>query len=967
MTEGVTIFDRTFKLRKELRIQERRHEVQSILERNYQMEINTVEKLLDTYFAADYLPPWYFHNHNAREIASHVFITTQLLSAVTEYLEQISSDGKEITYFTNVGRDFPGKLAQLIAETVDMHIVAFDSVKTRSGLQITTIEREGRRQYPTTAEEKKIIKELFNEVERNGKQEELLSTSLFLESLPPNYAKEELNSFTLPRRIFRHQRIFDQAVQSNNPVIEIENTLGEIDENEKLDTDEVRIMIGKKDPSFDFPLKVLNCFVRCRIKLNRAYFDLFRNTEEKKRTGILSVYVQKNTEIDTVVDELKSILQDENRGGKGSSSPEILSEKLEYLLRHLSIKNRDRENRTSMLLELRDLARGNDSDFLLNSLSGFFNAAEISGLVSSSEALLLLLSFESFNEFWVGMRHSGFTRKIDGYRMKHNTLRGPSKGGIRNDLVVAFPEIAALSFIMTWKCARVKILFGGGKGGLKVDPVSFTGRRMDFFDTLSNFGRSLFLVTGPVLDVPAVGLGCGPAEIEQMFEGFKSALRDLSLMAYGVKKGAALIGNRVISLEEARELLKDAFDIDWRDTKLLRELVNSERYLEFAAAPQITGKIRQGIAARDGAAGRGLCFSILALITRLYLSGNWSTVRPLNNEEKEKLKKAAELNETVILRNHGQYLNGGEWDDLDKTVYRKLLKGKKVVVQGVGKVGGSVLRELSNFGVKITACADREGAVIGSSLDIKEILENVSKSGTIIDCERNVVKTIRGMKEGAKVLELECDILIPAALENAVTRENASRIRAKIIACGSNGTNTAAASEILAEKGILVVYDSLANSGGVIASYFEWLRNMYNRFRYEFEVIQAKDFDSSVMDKYIMPEYLERIKRILSKKESPQVTKEWNFLMRDIIFCCVNEDYHFAEEHGITMACAGMVNAQLRVLTAALLKADEKDREKLWNSLPEKTVKLLKFYFYHPEARLFHENPEKLYEDLSSE
>ena len=93
-----------------------------------------------------------------------------------------------------------------------------------------------------------------------------------------------------------------------------------------------------------------------------------------------------------------------------------------------------------------------------------------------------------------------------------------------------------------------------------------------FFDSLSNFGRSLFLVTGPARDVPAGDVGCGADEIGRMFEGFKSALRDLALMVYGVRHNVTMIGDQIISLTEARILLKEAFNIDYTDSRILKEL-----------------------------------------------------------------------------------------------------------------------------------------------------------------------------------------------------------------------------------------------------------------------------------------------------------------------------------------------------------------------------------------------------------
>ena len=148
--------------------------------------------------------------------------------------------------------------------------------------------------------------------------------------------------------------------------------------------------------------------------------------------------------------------------------------------------------------------------------------------------------------------------------------------------------------------------------------------------------------------------------------------------------------------------------------------------------------------------------------------------------------------------------------------------------------------------------------------------------------------------EGSAILELECDLLFPAALENAVTEKNAPKINAKIEICGSNGSNSSKAEKILKEKGVLVVYDFLANGAGVTASYFEWLRNLYQRARYEAENIYEKEFDDRVMDRYIMPEFRNRIKAVLNIEESDKTTALWNTILRDIMFSAVNEDYSYA-------------------------------------------------------------------------
>ncbi len=947
-----------------------KREVQDLLESSYMMEMNRAEKIIENYFSENYLPNWYFHSNNAAEIASHIFITTQLLNARTEYMEQLSEDGKAITYFINIGRNFPGKLAKIIDENIEQGIAAFDLVITRSGVQIVTIEKRGRKTFNLSEEELNEIEILNNELLEKSKAAGFRFTEEFLDSLPLNYLNEELNSFTYPRRIIRHHKIYEELMTGNGITVGYENTRDEINgDNEKLIQNEYRFYVGVRNPARDFIQKIIYLFKTKLININRAYYDLFQTKDGSKQAGILTIYTVEDSNFASLKDEIES--RTDLYQNKEISSEESIEDMLEKIIRGISAKGHPDPQLFEDLHTL--ISKNTDSkkekeygSYLLNVFTDFMKAAEFSGISDCPEILRRLLGFEAFDEFWVRKIFKGRQTHTEGYRTKHNSVRGTNKGGLRIDNIVEFSEVSALSFMMTWKCARSKILFGGSKGGLKINPVEFKGNETDFFDTLTNFGRSLFLVTGPSRDVPAGDVGCGGKEIGHMFEGFKSALRDLALMAYGLKQGVAFMGNKVISLEQARTILSQHFDIDYRDKEVLRQLSMNEKYLELVAAAQITGKPRMGIQTRNGATGRGLCYSILAVVANMFLSGKWESTDEITKEDRGCLEKAVSLNETVLVNNHGrEFLTAAEWQQLTAIVFPKLLRGKKVVVQGSGKVGGSVIKELSRFGVSITAVADRDGAVIGSGLDPEEILAEAAATGSAFTCRKNVERKIPGAREGAAVLQLPCDILIPAALENAVTAENAPKINTLIEACGSNGPNTPRADAILHEKGVTVIYDFLANCGGVVASYFEWLRNLAERFRYEDEVIRGVPFNPDNMDRYIMPEFRGRIKAILSEGESDEATLRWNSVLRDIVFAAVNEDYQFSEAHGIPMKTAGLTNAQLRVLAAVLLKADDAERTLLWQSMSAKCRKLIEPFLRHPETVLYNSRAEKIAAELA--
>jgi glutamate dehydrogenase (NAD(P)+) len=148
------------------------------------------------------------------------------------------------------------------------------------------------------------------------------------------------------------------------------------------------------------------------------------------------------------------------------------------------------------------------------------------------------------------------------------------------------------------------------------------------------------------------------------------------------------------------------------------------------------------------------------------------------------------------------------------------MKGARVVVQGFGNVGSIAAELLQAEGCKIIAISDRTGGWHHpKGFDVKHAMAYVQKH-----------ETLEGYKVGepvsnARLLELECDVLLPAALENVITTKNAANIKAKVVCEGANGPTTAGADAILDEKGIFVIPDILANAGGVTVSYFEWVQN----------------------------------------------------------------------------------------------------------------------------------------------
>jgi len=161
-------------------------------------------------------------------------------------------------------------------------------------------------------------------------------------------------------------------------------------------------------------------------------------------------------------------------------------------------------------------------------------------------------------------------------------------------------------------------------------------------------------------------------------------------------------------------------------------------------------------------------------------------------------------------------------EDMKKLGLTTGLEGKKIVVQGLGNVGYHTAKFFQEAGAKIIAIAEYEGAIHYSrGLDVEKVVKHRKETGSILN-----YKKAKNIKNTAEALELECDILIPAALENQININNAAKIKAKIVGEAANGPVTPEAEEILLKKGVLIIPDLYLNAGGVTVSYFEWLKNL---------------------------------------------------------------------------------------------------------------------------------------------
>jgi glutamate dehydrogenase (NAD(P)+) len=357
---------------------------------------------------------------------------------------------------------------------------------------------------------------------------------------------------------------------------------------------------------------------------------------------------------------------------------------------------------------------------------------------------------------------------IEAFRVQHSQHKTPCKGGIRFSEFVNDDEVMALASLMTYKCAIVNVPFGGGKGGIKINPRNYSAYELEKITRryTSELVKKNFI--GPGIDVPAPDYGTGEREMAWIVDTYQS-----------LKPG------------------------------------------EIDAAGCVTGKpISQGgVHGRKEATGLGVFYGTREV-----------------------------CNMPEIMNKLG--LNAG-------------IEGKRVIVQGLGNVGYHSAKFFREHGAKVIAISEYEGAVFNADgLNEEELFQHRRKTGTVLNFPgaTNIINT-------NEALELDCDILVPAALENVINGENAPRIKAKIIAEAANGPLTPEADEIFAAKGILVIPDMYLNAGGVTVSYFEWLKNLsHMRFgRME------KRFQEN-MNKHI----LSQIENI-SGKQVP--SKEKNFIL----------------------------------------------------------------------------------------
>ncbi len=321
----------------------------------------------------------------------------------------------------------------------------------------------------------------------------------------------------------------------------------------------------------------------------------------------------------------------------------------------------------------------------------------------------------------------GEKKVYQGFRSQHNSILGPYKGGIRFHSSVTREEVIALSTLMSLKCAVAGLPYGGGKGGVIVDPKTLSETELE------ELSRAYALAIAPFIgawrDIPAPDVNTNPKIIAWMLDAYEKWL--------GEKSPAA-----------------------------------------FTGKPVGLG----GSLGRTEATGRGGVVVLSALLTKLSRQLRSKTNKPT------------------------------------------------IAIQGFGNVGYYFAKIAHESGFEVVAVADSKGAVyVEGGLSPETTLNCKQEKGTVAGCYcKGSVCDIKFGKaiDSESLLELPVDVLVPAALENAINTENANKIKAKVIIEMANGPVASAAYPILDKKGIIVVPDILANSGGVIVSYFEWVQSL---------------------------------------------------------------------------------------------------------------------------------------------
>lgn len=324
----------------------------------------------------------------------------------------------------------------------------------------------------------------------------------------------------------------------------------------------------------------------------------------------------------------------------------------------------------------------------------------------------------------------GHMRMFTGFRVHHNTVKGPTKGGIRYHPDVSLDECRALAMWMTWKCALMNLPYGGAKGGVIVDPKTLSQYELE--KMTRRYATEISLFIGPERDIPAPDVGTNAQIMAWIMD------------TYSMHKGHSI-------------------------------------------PSVITGKPVSvgGTVGRENATGLGITYVTRALL---------------------------------------------------KQLFGRSLEDTSVAIQGFGNVGSWTARSMHERGARIVAVSDQYGGIYNAKgLDLRQLQRYVDEAHTVVGYPG------ADTMSNQELLELDVDVLVPAALEGQITKENAPRMRARVIAEGANGPTSPEADRILHDKGVTIIPDILCNAGGVVVSYFEWVQGLQSFFWDEGEVRRSME------------------------------------------------------------------------------------------------------------------------------
>lgn len=316
----------------------------------------------------------------------------------------------------------------------------------------------------------------------------------------------------------------------------------------------------------------------------------------------------------------------------------------------------------------------------------------------------------------------GAIRLFKGYRIQHNNILGPYKGGIRFHHDVNLEEVKALAAWMTWKTALAGLPYGGAKGGVNVRPNTLS--KNELMRLTRRFAHALGTNIGPEYDIPAPDVGTNSQTMDWMMDTYMNTVSTVDRT-----RGRAVVTGKSLACG--------------------------------------------GSQGREKATGQGVCLII----------EQWA---------KDRNQKVSDLN---------------------------------VAVQGFGNVGYWTCAILVQMGAKIVGVHDHTGAILNArGVDIaalKRHSDATSKLGGFGGGEEVAPEAFWG---------IDCDVMVPGAIENQITAKTAPLVRAKVVVEGANGPTTTIAERDLQRRGIEIIPDILANSGGVITSFFEWLQNRASQY-----------------------------------------------------------------------------------------------------------------------------------------